>query len=127
MAGCGYPPRVNCTDFARLYGNERSNDNKIFPCYYSKRYALERTVANFDWNDTVKNLTLAIGVPNILFVSSVIVLSYWYCWPNAYERHKRVLSTTYATFDSEEEDVSVDVDMIRRERSRLRMYVTSYD
>lgn len=32
--GCGYPPRVNCSDFAKRYGY--SNLGKIFPCYYSR-------------------------------------------------------------------------------------------
>lgn len=34
--GCGYPPRVNCSVFAKKYG--RTNMGKIFPCYYSRTY-----------------------------------------------------------------------------------------
>lgn len=101
--GCGYPPRINCTDFARQYGQER--ENAVFPCYYSKRYPTERAVAHFDWNDTVKNLVLAIGIPNALFGLSIGILSYWYCWPSLYDRRPHVLSTTYATFDSAHEHI----------------------
>lgn len=34
--GCGYPPRVNCSDFAKKYGYR--NIGKIFPCYYSRTH-----------------------------------------------------------------------------------------
>lgn len=100
--GCGYPPRINCTEFAKQYGRER--EKEIFPCYYSRRYPLDRSVAQFDWNDTLKNLVLAIGVPNLLFGLSIGILSYWYCWPtSSYDCRPNVLSTTtYATFDSED-------------------------
>lgn len=100
--GCGYPPRINCTEFAKQYGRER--EKEIFPCYYSKRYPLDRSVAQFDWNDTLKNLVLAIGIPNLLFGLSIGILSYWYCWPSSsYDCRPNVLSTTtYATFDSED-------------------------
>lgn len=97
--GCGYPPRINCTDFARRYGDER--DTRVFPCYYSKRYPEEKAVAYFDWNDTVKNLVMAVGIPNVLFGLSIGILSYWYCWPSPYDRRPNILSTTYATFDSD--------------------------
>lgn len=97
--GCGYPPRVNCTEFSRRYGAER--DTLVFPCYYSKRYPEDKAVAHFDWNDTVKNLVMAIGIPNVLFGLSIGILSYWYCWPSPYDRHPNILSTTYATFDSD--------------------------
>lgn len=102
--GCGYPPRVNCTDFAKLYGQDR--ENVTFPCYYSKRYPEERVVAHFDWNDTIKNLILAISIPNTLFGLSIGILSYWYCWPNIYDRRPNVLSTTYASFNSTQEHIS---------------------
>lgn len=32
--GCGYPPRVNCSEFAKKYGYK--NRGKIFPCYFSR-------------------------------------------------------------------------------------------
>lgn len=99
--GCGYPPRVNCTLFVKQYGWKR--ENEIFPCFYSKRYPNDRTVAQFDWNYVIKNLILAISIPNVLFGLSVGILSYWHCWPFSfsYEHRPNILSTTYAIFDNE--------------------------
>lgn len=34
--GCGYPPKVNCSEFAKKFGY--GNMGKIFPCYYSRTY-----------------------------------------------------------------------------------------
>ena len=42
--GCGYPPRVNCTEFAKKFGF--SSMGKIFPCYYSRTYP-ETVVARY--------------------------------------------------------------------------------
>lgn len=44
--GCGYPPRVNCSDFAKKYGY--SNMGKIFPCYYSRTHP-ETVVARYNY------------------------------------------------------------------------------
>lgn len=43
--GCGYPPTVNCSDFAKKYGY--SNMGKIFPCYYSRTHP-ETVVARYN-------------------------------------------------------------------------------
>ncbi len=108
--GCGYPPRINCSEFAKRYGWDVDRADNVFPCYYSKRYPFDRAVASFDWDDTIKNLALAIGVPNLLFALSVAILSYWYCWPNFhYDRRARVmLGTTYTAFDSSEDVEEVE-------------------
>ncbi|XP_076658333.1 tipE homolog 2 phospholipid transfer protein isoform X1 [Halictus rubicundus] len=76
--GCGYPPRVNCSDFARKYGF--SNIGKIFPCYYSRTYP-ETVVARYSWDENLRHLVLALVVPIVLYVVSVAVLCYWYCPP----------------------------------------------
>lgn len=34
--GCGYPPTVNCSAFAKEYAY--ANIGKIFPCYYSRTH-----------------------------------------------------------------------------------------
>ncbi|XP_063224225.1 protein tipE [Bacillus rossius redtenbacheri] len=72
--GCGYPPRVNCSEFARRYGRTRSP----FPCYYSHAYP-ELVVARYSWDDTLKYLILSLVVPTLLFGAAIGVLSYWYC------------------------------------------------
>lgn len=43
--GCGYPPTVNCTIFAKKY--VYANMGKIFPCYYSRTHP-ETVVARYD-------------------------------------------------------------------------------
>lgn len=74
--GCGYPPGVNCTRFARQYGGESAGTP--FPCYYSRVYP-DVVVARYSWDDTLRHLVLSIAIPNLLFAASVGVLSYWYC------------------------------------------------
>lgn len=49
--GCGYPPKINCSEFASQYGNK--NVGKIFPCYYSKTYP-EIVVAHYSWDDNLR-------------------------------------------------------------------------
>ncbi|KAF4525707.1 hypothetical protein B566_EDAN011499 [Ephemera danica] len=56
--GCGYPPRVNCTEFANKY---------------------QLVVAEYSWEKTVRNLVLALAVPPLIFGFTVGVLIFWYC------------------------------------------------
>lgn len=56
--GCGYPPRVNCSDFAKKYGY--SNMGKIFPCYYSRTHP-ETVVARYNHSIIFVINTLAKG------------------------------------------------------------------
>ncbi|XP_022915116.1 protein tipE [Onthophagus taurus] len=74
--GCGYPPSVNCTEFAQQYGYESAGTP--FPCYYSKVYP-DTVVARYSWDDTLRQLILSIAIPNLLFATSIAILSYWYC------------------------------------------------
>lgn len=74
--GCGYPPRVNCSEFAKQYGYSRLGIP--FPCYYSRAYP-QMVVARYSWEDTLRHLLLSLIVPNVLFGVSVGVLCYWYC------------------------------------------------
>ncbi|XP_066155336.1 protein tipE [Euwallacea fornicatus] len=74
--GCGYPPSVNCSQFAKQYGYGTAGTP--FPCYYSRVYP-ERVVARYSWDDTLRHLILSLAIPNLLFISSVGLLSYWYC------------------------------------------------
>lgn len=74
--GCGYPPSVNCSQFAKQYGFGTAGT--LFPCYYSRVYP-EMVVARYSWDDTLRHLVLSVAIPNLLFIASVGVLSYWYC------------------------------------------------
>ncbi|KAE8745858.1 hypothetical protein FOCC_FOCC007377 [Frankliniella occidentalis] len=74
--GCGYPPRVNCSEFAKQYGYSRLG--VPFPCYYSRAYP-QIVVARYSWEETLRHLLLSLIVPNVLFGVSVGVLCYWYC------------------------------------------------
>lgn len=49
--GCGYPPRVNCTNFAREFGHQ--NLGITFPCYYSRTYP-EMVVTRYSWNTNLR-------------------------------------------------------------------------
>ncbi|XP_026478281.1 protein tipE-like [Ctenocephalides felis] len=74
--GCGYPPRVNCSEFAKAYGYDKLGIP--FPCYYSRTYP-EMVVARYSWDDNLRHLVLSLIIPNVLFAVSIGVLSYWYC------------------------------------------------
>lgn len=74
--GCGYPPSVNCSTFAKQYGYQSAGTP--FPCYYSRVYP-DVVVARYNWDDTLRYLILSIAIPNLLFAASIGVLSYWYC------------------------------------------------
>ncbi|EEB17757.1 conserved hypothetical protein [Pediculus humanus corporis] len=74
--GCGYPPKINCSEFASQYGNK--NVGKIFPCYYSKTYP-EIVVAHYSWDDNLRHLILALVVPTTCFIVAITILTYWYC------------------------------------------------
>ncbi|KAL1493211.1 hypothetical protein ABEB36_011308 [Hypothenemus hampei] len=74
--GCGYPPSVNCTQFAKQYGYGTAGT--YFPCYYSRVHP-DMVVARYSWDDTLRHLVLSLAIPNLLFVVSVGLLSYWYC------------------------------------------------
>ena len=107
IKGCGYPPEVNCDDYADKYynhslvGREGVCSNNIvfyqagqtFPCHYSRmnpwivlsdysKYELSITIIS-DTNilalrdDNVTSVLSAILIPNGLFVLSIIVLVYW--------------------------------------------------
>lgn len=74
--GCGYPPSVNCSEFARQYG--LATAGTPFPCYYSRANPMV-VVGRYNWDDTLRHLVLSIAIPNLLFAASIGVLSYWYC------------------------------------------------
>ncbi|XP_014209498.1 uncharacterized protein LOC106640102 isoform X2 [Copidosoma floridanum] len=77
--GCGYPDTgVVCSIFAEKYG--RDSYGTVFPCYYSRTYP-ETVVSRYSWDDTLRNLILAITIPILLFLLSLGVLCYWYCPP----------------------------------------------
>ncbi|KAK0088631.1 hypothetical protein PV325_011195 [Microctonus aethiopoides] len=76
--GCGYPPKVNCSEFAKKFGY--GNMGKIFPCYYSRTYP-HTVVSRYSWDENLKHLVLALVTPIVLFVVSLAVLCYWYCPP----------------------------------------------
>ncbi|XP_011309897.1 protein tipE [Fopius arisanus] len=76
--GCGYPPRVNCSEFAKKFGYQ--NMGKIFPCYYSRTYP-ETVVSRYSWDENLRHLVLALVTPIVLFIVSLGVLCYWYCPP----------------------------------------------
>lgn len=74
--GCGYPPSVNCSEFARQYGYKTKGTH--FPCFYSRMYP-DVVIGRYSWDETLRHLILSIAIPNLLFAASIGVLSYWYC------------------------------------------------
>ncbi|CAB0010866.1 unnamed protein product [Nesidiocoris tenuis] len=104
--GCGYPPRVNCSEFAKKYGF--SNLGKPFPCYYSKTYP-DMVVARYSWDDNLKYLILSLVIPNVLFAVSIGILIYWYC-PGCNRSRTPIDTSSYVeSFHSKNEEVYLPV------------------
>lgn len=95
--GCGYPPRVNCSVFAKDYAGP--NAPKIFPCYYSVTRP-DLVVARYSWDSTVRGLIIALVLPITIFVFSLSVLAYWHCRCCNRACNRRVHAESY---DSKEE------------------------
>ena len=74
--GCGYPPTVNCSQFAHQYGYDSAGTP--FPCHYSRVYP-HIVIARYSWDETLRQLLLSIAIPNLLFAASIAILTYWYC------------------------------------------------
>nr|CAD7409063.1 unnamed protein product [Timema cristinae] len=99
--GCGYPPRVNCSEFAKQYGY--TNVMKPFPCYYSRTYP-EMVVARYSWDSNLKHLVLSLIVPNALFGISIGVLCYWYCPGCNRACHKNTYVENFPTKHDDNDD-----------------------
>ncbi|XP_068086249.1 protein tipE [Anabrus simplex] len=99
--GCGYPPRVNCSEFAKQYGY--GNLFKPFPCYYSRTYP-EVVVARYSWDDNLRHLVLSLVVPNVVFAVSIGVLCYWYCPSCNRACNKKTYVEKYVPKEEENED-----------------------
>lgn len=104
--GCGYPPRVNCSEFAKQYGYSRLGIP--FPCYYSRAYP-QMVVARYSWEDTLRHLLLSLIVPNVLFGVSVGVLCYWYC-PGCQKPCATDTVSYVEKFSTKDEDEDADED-----------------
>ncbi|XP_054270705.1 protein tipE [Macrosteles quadrilineatus] len=99
--GCGYPPRVNCSEFAKKYGYQHLGTP--FPCFYSRTYP-DMVVARYSWDDNLRHLVLSLVIPNVLFGVSIGVLSYWYC-PGCNRTGCGVENTSYVDkFNSKDDD-----------------------
>jgi len=77
IKGCGYPPEVNCDEYADKYYNH-SLAGQTFPCHYSRMNPWI-VLSDYSKDDNVTSVLSAIFIPNGLFVLSIIVLVYWYC------------------------------------------------
>lgn len=89
---------------------------KTFPCYYSRAFN-ELVIARYSWDDNLRHMILSIIIPNVLFIVSIGVLSYWYCpcAQNACHKNPRV----YAEFPSAKEKWVLEIFYIRHFRAFL--------
>ncbi|XP_041982879.1 protein tipE isoform X2 [Aricia agestis] len=92
--GCGYPPRVNCSEFAHDYAGKKAP--KIFPCYYSLTRP-DLVVARYSWESTIRGLILALVLPTTVFVFSLSVLAYWHCHCCDRACNRRVHAESFAS------------------------------
>ncbi|CAG9136713.1 hypothetical protein JYU34_004909 [Plutella xylostella] len=92
--GCGYPPRVNCSEFARDYAGPKAP--KIFPCYYSLTRP-DLVVARYSWDSTIRGLVLALVLPTTVFIFSLSVLAYWHCHCCDRACNRRVHAESFAS------------------------------
>lgn len=73
VKGCGYPPMLNCSIWAKKYKEVGSN----FSCYYSK-VDPGLVISDLDmWQNTL-NLVFAMAIPIPSFIISIIYLTFAY-------------------------------------------------
>jgi hypothetical protein len=84
IKGCGYPPTVNCSIFAKTYGYEGA----IFPCFYSRE---NKTVVmtNYHRDDQVNTIINFFLVPFIITTISSVALCVMHCKCNCQKEHRR--------------------------------------
>ncbi|XP_068212492.1 uncharacterized protein [Palaemon carinicauda] len=73
VKGCGYPPKVNCTEFNRNY----STPGRTFPCYYSKQQR-RLVITELDIEGIKQDLIYAIVIPWGCFLVSILYLLFTY-------------------------------------------------
>lgn len=73
VKGCGYPPKVNCTEFNRNY----STPGRTFPCYYSKQQRV-MVITELDIEGIKQDLIYAIVIPWGCFLVSILYLLFTY-------------------------------------------------
>ncbi|KAI5700128.1 hypothetical protein M8J75_014666 [Diaphorina citri] len=74
IKGCGYPPEVQCANFASSYGMQ----DKSYPCYYSRK----NTTIVMDKYDEEEQMYIIIHyfiIPFIICVVCSIVLCVMHC------------------------------------------------
>lgn len=103
IKGCGYPPGVDCDEYADRYNNHSLN-NETFPCHYSKMNPWI-VMSAYSRSDTMSGILCSILIPNILFVLSIIILVYWYC-PYCQARCRKYEEQT----DLQDNDYESDID-----------------
>jgi hypothetical protein len=91
IKGCGYPPAINCRDFAAKYEN-KSESQETFPCYYSQVNPWI-VLESYTFGESVGDVIASILIPNGIFMVCLVVLLYWYCpycqaKVKKYEKHK---------------------------------------
>lgn len=73
VKGCGYPPMLNCTIWARKYRTVGTN----FSCYYSRAQP-GLVISDLDLEQNMLNLIYATCIPIPSFILSVIYLTFAY-------------------------------------------------
>lgn len=74
IKGCGYPPEVNCEDFAKSYGSPGT----AFPCYYSRE---NRSVVmtSYDRDRQVAVILHFFAVPFVVTLAASALLCAMHC------------------------------------------------
>ncbi|XP_055373389.1 protein tipE [Condylostylus longicornis] len=73
VKGCGYPPMLNCTIWAKRYIKEGTK----FPCYYSK-VDPGLVISDLDYWQNTLNLVYSMAIPIPSFIISIIYLTFAY-------------------------------------------------
>jgi len=77
IKGCGYPPEVNCDQYAEFFSNQ-SELGLTFPCHYSKMNPWV-VLSAYNEDEVITSIAYSLLIPNLLFILSLVVLVYWYC------------------------------------------------
>ena len=75
VKGCGYPPKIDCKEFANLY----TEAGRTFNCFFSQKDP-ELVITQLDYDEVQEVLLYSIALPLPIFVFSIVYLIFAYLY-----------------------------------------------
>jgi len=110
--GCGYPPRIVCTDFAGKYGKADSE----FDCFYSS-VDQNIVITHLDQQEISDTLVYGVSIPCAVFSISIIylILAYIHIYPRTIKEDSSLeLQKQYQHVPEKEEETLSPEELIKK-------------